>query len=56
MVDKVTETSTYIKTISKKKPPIDRIKTDLHRTRDENNELSVENLENSLQDMCDRGT
>lgn len=56
MINKVIETLTYIKTISKKKPSIDGIKTHLLRTGDENNELSIENLENLLQDMYNNDT
>ena len=46
MEDKVIDTITYIKSVSKKKPSIDRIKTHL---------LKIENLPNLLQDMCDKG-
>ena len=46
MEDKAIETITYIKSVSKKKPSIDRIKTHL---------LKIENLPNLLQDMCDKG-
>ena len=55
MIDKVFETITYIKTNTQKKPSIDRIKRHLLRAGDESNEFSVENLENLLQDMCDKG-
>ena len=54
MEDKVIETITYIKSVSKKKPSIDRIKTHLLKIRDENL-WSRENQPNLLKDMCDRG-
>ena len=54
MEDKVIETITYIKSISKKKPSIDRIKTQLLKIGDEN-AWSIENLPNLLQDMCNKG-
>ena len=52
MEDKVIETITYIKSVSKKKPSIDRIKT--LKICDEN-VWSIENLPNLLQDMCNKG-
>ena len=55
MEDKVTETTTYVKSVSKKKSSIDRIKTHLLKICDENNLCSIENLPNLLQDMCDKG-
>ena len=55
MTDKVIETATFIKTVSKKKSTIDRIKTHLLRTGGEENELSIKNLENLLQDMYEKG-
>ena len=54
MEDKVIDTITYIKSVSKKKPSIDRIKTHLLKIGDEN-VWSIENLPNLLQDMCDKG-
>ena len=50
--DEVIETITYIKSVSKKKPSIDRIKT--LKICDEN-VWSIENLPNLLQDMCNKG-
>ena len=50
--DEVIETITYIKSVSKKKPSIDRIKT--LKICDEN-VWSIENLPNLLQDMCKKG-
>ena len=52
MEDKVIETIRYIKSISKKKPSINRIKT--LKISDEN-VWSIENLPNLLQDICDKG-
>ena len=52
MEDKVIETITYIKSVGKKKPSIDRIKT--LKICDEN-VWSIENLPNLLQDMCNKG-
>ena len=54
MIHKVTETITFIKTPSKKKLSIDRIKTYLLRTGGEKSELSTENQDNLSQDMCDK--
>ena len=54
MEDKIIETITYIKSVSKKKASIDRIKTHLLKIGDEN-VWSIENLPNLLQDMCDKG-
>ena len=54
MEDKVIEPMAYIKSVSKKKPSIDRIKTHLLRIIDEN-VWSKENLPNLLQDMCNKG-
>ena len=54
MEDKVIETITYIKSISKKKPSIDRIKAQLLKIGDES-AWSIENLPNLLQDMCNKG-
>ena len=54
MEDKVIDTITYRKSISKKKPSIDRIETHLLKIGDEN-VWSIENLPNLLQDMCDKG-
>lgn len=45
-------TIVYIKTVSKKKPSIGRIKTHLLRTGNEKKDLSLGNLETLLQDMC----
>ena len=50
MEDKVIETITYIKSVSKKTPSIDRIKIHLLKIGDEN-VCSIENLPNLLQDM-----
>ena len=52
MEDKVMET-TYIKSVSKKKPSVDRIKTQVLKISDETVQ-SIENLSNLLQDMCDK--
>ena len=54
MEDKVIETITYIKSVSKKKPSIDRIKIRLLKICDEN-VWSIEDLPNLLQDMCNKG-
>ena len=54
MEDKVIDTITYTKSVSKKKPSIGRIKTHLLKIGDEN-VWSIENLPNLLQDMCDKG-
>ena len=43
MIDKVIETMTFIKTFNEKKPFIGRIKTNLLRTGDGNDRLSIEN-------------
>ena len=48
MEDKVIDTITYIKSVSKKKPSIDRIKTQLLKIGHEN-VWSIENLPNLLQ-------
>ena len=53
MEDKVIETITYIKSVSKKKPSIDRIKT--LKICNEMVVWSIENLPNLLQDMCNKG-
>ena len=53
MEDKVIETITYIKSVSKKKPSIDRIKIRLLKICDEN-VWSTEDLPNLLQDMCNK--
>ena len=53
MEDKVIETITYIKSVSKKKPSIDRIKIRLLKICDEN-VWSIEDLPNLLQDMCNK--
>ena len=55
MDDKVIETITYIKSLSKKKPSIDSIKTHLPKIGDENNVWLMENLPNLLQGLCDKG-
>ena len=52
MEEKVIETITYIKSISKKKPSVNRIET--LKICDEN-VWSIENLPNLLQDMCSKG-
>ena len=52
MEEIVIETIRYIKSISKKKPSINRIKT--LKISDEN-VWSIENLPNLLQDICDKG-
>ena len=44
----------YIKSGSKKKPSVDRIKTHILKICDEN-VWSIENLPNLLQDMCKKG-
>ena len=49
MEDKVIETITYIKSVSKKKPSVDRIKTQVLKISDETVQ-SIENLSNLLQD------
>ena len=54
MEDKVIETMTYIKSVSKKKRSIDKIKNTLN-IGDENNVWSTENLPNLLQDVRDKG-
>ena len=54
MEDKVINTITYITSVSKNKPSIDRIKTHLLKIGDEN-VSSIENLPSLLQDMCDKG-
>ena len=53
MEDKVIETITYIKSVSKKKPSIDRIKT--LKICNEMVVWSIESLPNLLQDMCNKG-
>ena len=53
MEDKVIETITYIKSVSKKKPSVDRIKTQVLKISDETVQ-SIENLSYILQDMCDK--
>ena len=53
MEDKVIETITYKKSVSKKKPSIDRIKIRLLKICDEN-VWSIEDLPNLLQDMCNK--
>ena len=53
MEDKVIETMTYIKSVSKKKRSIDKIKNTLN-IGDENNVWSTENLPNLLQDVRDK--
>ena len=53
MEDKVIETITYIKSVSKNKPSIDRIKIHLLKICDEN-VWSIEDLPNLLQDMCNK--
>ena len=53
MEDKVIETITYIKSVSKKKPSVDRIKTQVLKISDETVQ-SIENPSNLLQDMCDK--
>ena len=53
MEDKVIETITYIKSVSKKKPSVERIKTQVLKISDETVQ-SIENLSNLLQDMCDK--
>ena len=53
MEDKVIETITYIKSVSKKKPSVDRIKTQVLKISDETVQ-SIENLSNLLQDICDK--
>ena len=47
MEDKAIETITYIKSVSKKKPSIDRIKTHLLKVGDDD-VWSIENLPNLL--------
>ena len=54
MEDKIIETITYIKSVCKKKPSIDRIKTHLLKIGDESM-WSIENLPNLLSDMCNKG-
>ena len=54
MEDKVIDKITQIKSVSKKKPSVDRIKTYLLKIGDEN-VWSVEYLPNLLQDMWDKG-
>ena len=54
MEDKVTKTITYIKSVSKNKPSIDRIKTNVLKIGNEN-VWSIENLPNLLHDICDKG-
>ena len=54
MEDKVVETITNIKLVSKKKPSTERIKTHLLKISDEN-VYSIEHLPNLLQDMWDKG-
>ena len=54
MENKVIGIIMYIKSVGKKKPSIDRIKTHLLKIGDEN-VWSIENLQNLLQDMCDKG-
>ena len=53
MEDKVIETITYIKSVSKKKPSIDKIKT--LKICNEMVVWSIENLPNLSQDMCNKG-
>ena len=54
MKDKVVETITFIKLVSKKKLSIDRIQIHLLKIDDEN-VCSIENLPNLLQDICNKG-
>ena len=54
MEDKLIETIMYIKSVTKKKPSIDRIKTHLFQIGNEK-VWSTENLPNLLQGMCDKG-
>ena len=54
MEDKVIDTIMYIKSVSKKKPSADRIKTHLLKIRNEN-VWSIGYLPNLLKDMCDKG-
>ena len=54
MENKVIGIIMYIKSVGKKKPSIDRIKTHLLKIGDEN-VWSIENLQNLLQDMCGKG-
>ena len=54
MEDIIIESITYIKSISKKKPFIDRIKTHIFKFGDENNVWLIENQPNILLDMCDK--
>ena len=54
MEDKLIETITYVKSVSIKKPSIDRIKPHLLKIDDENL-WSIENLPNLLQEMFDKG-
>ena len=54
MEDKIIETNTYIKLVSKKKPSIDRIKTYLIKnTRWKH--VANKNLPHLLKDMCHKG-
>ena len=54
MEDKVSDTITCIKSVRKKKPSIDRIKTHLLKIGNEN-VWSIDSLPNLLQDMSDKG-
>ena len=54
MEEKVIDTITYIKSVSKKLPFIDRNKTYLLKTGDDN-VWSIEKLPNLLQEMCNKG-
>ena len=54
MEDKVIDTIMYIKSVSKKKPSADRIKTHLLKIGNEN-VWSIGCLPNLLKDMCDKG-
>ena len=55
MEDKVIETSMYIKPLSKKKPSIDRIKTNLLKIGDQNNVRLIENPPSLLREVCEKG-
>ena len=54
MEEKVIDTITYTKSVSKKLPFIDRNKTYLLKTGDDN-VWSIEKLPNLLQEMCNKG-
>ena len=55
MEDKIIETNTYIKLVSKKKPSIDRIKTYLIKNTRWKQHVANKNLPHLLKDMCHKG-